>query len=70
MINFYITLAISSSSFPQSLYLDGITEKSERPVAVGGFGDVWKARYKNGYVALKVLRLALASDDRLIRVRT
>jgi hypothetical protein len=50
------------------LVLKGIQVDGD-PVAGGGFGDVYKGRFRNQEIALKVLKVYQKSDmDKLLKV--
>ncbi len=51
-----LQLAIVTSVIPRCLDLTGITDRVDEPITTGGFGDVYKARWKDRTVALKRLR--------------
>lgn len=40
----------------RSLELVDITNRTDRPICCGGYGDVWKAKLRGSDVALKTLR--------------
>ena len=63
-----ITLSKASGLVPECLILKGI-EVEEDPVAGGGFGDVYKGRFRTQDIALKVLKVYQKSDvQKLLRV--
>ncbi|TDL17583.1 kinase-like protein [Rickenella mellea] len=64
-------IAKKSGCYPDSLVLQGIQTKGTRPVAGGGFADVWKGSMPNGneVVALKAFRVYTQSVRRKILQR-
>ena len=54
-----IQLAVKSSIVPKCLEVDGIQEIATFPITSGGFGDVWKAKWRSRAVALKTVRIAI-----------
>ena len=63
-----IRLSKASGCVPECLVLKGIQVDGD-PVARGGFGDVYKGRFRNQEIALKVLNFYQKSDiDKLLKV--
>ena len=56
-----IKLSKASGLVPKCLVLEGI-EVDDKPIASGGFGDVYKGRYRGQEMALKVLKVYQKSD--------
>ena len=53
---------------PECLVLNGIKVYGD-PVAAGGFGDVYKGKYRKQEIALKVLKVYQKSDmEKLLKV--
>ncbi len=66
----YATMRLCAASgiTPRCLVLQEI-QCGNKPVASGGFGDIWKGYYGKHLVCLKVARVYEKSDvERLIRV--
>ena len=67
-----LKLAKHTGLYPTSLQHDAIDNCTRLPVAIGGFGDIYKARLEGQDVAVKVMRGAVAGDlsqQILIKVR-
>jgi predicted unusual protein kinase regulating ubiquinone biosynthesis (AarF/ABC1/UbiB family) len=60
----------NSGILPTSHIITGVETGSDHPVAHGGFGEVWKGRYKNRIVAIKVMRpVALKELEKMKKVQ-
>ncbi|KAJ8094292.1 Rho guanine nucleotide exchange factor [Marasmius tenuissimus] len=62
IFNVMLGLSKSSGLYPKCLTLKNVDKLGERPVAGGGFGDVWKGRVADQPVCLKVVRVFTKSD--------
>lgn len=63
-----VRLAKYSGLYPECLRLDGV-KMSDRPVAAGSFGDVYKGTLRGQAIAVKMVKLYEKSDVvRLLRV--
>jgi hypothetical protein len=71
VVSALVTLSKDSGLLPQGLAIQGVVRTGQRPVAVGGFGEVFKGTTTDGHVvAIKVLRISVASgSDKPFRVR-
>ncbi|KAJ6551697.1 kinase-like domain-containing protein, partial [Mycena capillaripes] len=58
-----VKLSFSCGKLPSSLCIEGVEQTGQRPVAAGGFADIYKAVYRSNNVALKKLRLYQISTD-------
>jgi len=57
-------------TLPSSYTVSGeITRIGDRPVALGGFADVWKGTHSGKQVCVKLLRVSLNNDRILTKVR-
>ncbi|KLO13355.1 hypothetical protein SCHPADRAFT_370815 [Schizopora paradoxa] len=56
LLSTLLKLAIKSHKVPVCLHVSGISNVSQFPVAVGGFGDVWRGEWEDRDVALKTVR--------------
>ncbi|KXN90832.1 Serine/threonine-protein kinase TNNI3K [Leucoagaricus sp. SymC.cos] len=55
-------LCTMSGAFPRLLILQDVEFLGDQPVTTGGFGEIWKGRYRNITVCLKVARVTQKSD--------
>jgi hypothetical protein len=65
-------IARQTTIFPNSVFLEGITELRERSVPSGGIWHVYSGMYSGQEVAIKVLRFHPTNEDdqdTLIQVR-
>jgi hypothetical protein len=63
-----LELSRKSGLYPQCLALRGV-EMDQLPVAHGGFGDVYKGRWQEKLIAVKVMKVYQNSDtDKLLKV--
>ncbi|KAJ7248246.1 kinase-like domain-containing protein, partial [Mycena haematopus] len=58
-----VKLSFSCRKLPSSLSIQGVEQRSQHPVAGGGFGDIYKAVYQSKSVALKQLRFFQIDTD-------
>ena len=59
----------SQGLFPKSLQIPLCYERSDAPLYRGGYADVWKGKYQDFHVAVKVLRIYSTSDfDKIMKV--
>ena len=47
---------------PRSAQIPLCCDRSGNPLYQGGYADVWKGRYQNYYVAVKILRVSSMSN--------
>jgi hypothetical protein len=67
-VKLLIKLSKASALYPQSLVLKEV-EKSDFPVAQGGFGEVYRGQFRGQQVAIKVLKIYMnANMDTIIKV--
>jgi serine/threonine protein kinase len=57
-----IKLSKASGLYPKCLILTGIEFVGDSAIDGGGFGDVWKGRFGDHLIALKVLKVYVKSD--------
>ena len=62
-----LELAVESRNIPSSLQVDDITERSPLPQYDGGYGDVYKAKWRGQEVAIKVSRVR-GRDENVYKV--
>jgi len=63
-----LELSRASGRYPECLVLGGV-EMGEFPVASGSYGDVYRGRWQNTDVAVKVMKVYQRSDlDKLLKV--
>jgi hypothetical protein len=48
--------------------LDGVTLEKREPIRWGGYADVYQGRYKDNLIALKRIRMYMASRDKELKV--
>jgi hypothetical protein len=58
-----IRLSEAREQLPSSLFITGVSDHDECPTFSGGFGDVYRASFNGGTVALKRIRKFHASAD-------
>ena len=64
-----IKLSKASGLYPKCLLLTGIEFVGDGAVDGGGFGDVWKGRFGDQFLAMKVLKVYVKSDiNELLKV--
>jgi len=65
-----IRLSKKSGLFPKCLALHDVEKYGDYPVAVGGFGEIWKGTYAGQSVCIKVLKTYSESEvtPRLVKV--
>lgn len=59
-----LELAVHAEIIPKYLVISGVTDREEFPITSGGFGIIWKGRWNNKIVALKMLRQSPTLDER------
>ncbi|KAJ8088480.1 Rho guanine nucleotide exchange factor [Marasmius tenuissimus] len=62
MVKMMLRLSERSGLCPSCLNLENVERVGNRPVAGGGFADVWKGRIKGQLVCLKVVKVYHTSD--------
>ncbi|KAJ7619439.1 kinase-like domain-containing protein [Roridomyces roridus] len=63
-------LSEASDSLPSSLFVTAVSGRDPHPLFAGGYGDIYRAEYKNKTVALKHMRyFTQTSDLRGIRLK-
>jgi serine/threonine protein kinase len=58
-----VKLSEASDRLPSSLFIRGVNTISQPPLAGGAWADVYQAKYKEGLVVLKSLRLHVVSGS-------
>ncbi|KAJ7619452.1 kinase-like domain-containing protein [Roridomyces roridus] len=56
-------LSEASESLPSSLFISGVIGRDPHPMFAGGYGDIYRAEYKTGTVALKHMRHFIQTSD-------
>lgn len=57
ILNLIRRLSAKSRSHPECFVLQGVEKFGDRPKKGGTFGDVWKGKIENRYVAIKIPRI-------------
>jgi serine/threonine protein kinase len=64
-----IRLSKASGLYPKCLLLTGIEFVGDCAIDGGGFGDVWKGRFRDHFIAMKILKVYVKSDiNELLKV--
>lgn len=64
-------LSKASELYPKCMVLNGVKLEGNCAVAGGGFGEVWKARFNNRLIAVKMLRIFKRRDAvKILKVHT
>ncbi|KAJ7134261.1 kinase-like domain-containing protein [Mycena epipterygia] len=58
-----LRLSEAHDQLPSSLFITGVIDRDEHPTFGGGFGDIFRASYNGGTVALKRIRIFTATAD-------
>ncbi|KAJ7619423.1 kinase-like domain-containing protein [Roridomyces roridus] len=56
-------LSEASESLPSSLFVTGVSGRDPHPLFAGGYGDIYRAEYRTGTVALKHMRHFMQTSD-------
>lgn len=64
-----VKLCRSGANVPRTLFIEGVTGRSQWAVASGGFADIYRATYQGRVVALKFLRYFVRSENSIAMQR-
>ncbi|KAJ7145846.1 kinase-like domain-containing protein [Mycena epipterygia] len=58
-----LRLSEARDQLPSSLFITGVADRDEHPTFCGGFGDIYRATYNGGTVAVKRIRVFIAGAE-------